>query len=72
MSDTEDHDLLIEIRTDTKYVRKELTKCNEKHDLLRKDVDFHDRLLNKMKGATAATVAFLTVFSGMLLYLLFK
>ena len=72
MNGKEDHDLLIEIRTDTKHVRKELSRCNERHDQLRKDVDFHDRLLNKMKGATAATVVFLTIFGGMLLYLLFK
>ena len=67
-----DHDLLIEINADTKHIRKDLTECNEKYNRLRKDVDFHDRLLNKMKGATAATIVFLTIFGGMLLYLLFK
>jgi len=72
MAEQNDHDLLIEISADTKYVRKELARCNERYDLLRKDIDFHDRLLNKMKGATAATIVFLTVFGGMLLYLLFK
>ena len=69
---TEDHDLLIEIRADIKYVRKELVRCNEKYDQLRKDVDFHDRAMNKMKGATAATIVFFSVFGTVLLYLLFK
>ena len=68
----EDHDILIEIRTDIKHVRTELTECNKKYDRLRRDTDFHDRLLNRMKGASAATSVFLALFGGMLLYLLFK
>ena len=72
MNGKEDHDLLIEIGADIKYVRKELSRCNERYTQLRNEIDFHDRLLNKMKGATAATIVFLTVFGGMLLYLLFK
>ena len=72
MNGSDDHDILIEIRTDIKHVRKDLTECNQKYERLRKDIDFHDRLLNKMKGATAATIVFLTIFGGMLLYLLFK
>ena len=70
--ESEDHDILIEIRTDIKHVRTDLTECNQKYEQLRKDTDIHDRLLNKMKGATAATIIFLTIFGGMLLYLLFK
>ena len=72
MNGKEDHDLLIEIGADIKYVRKELSRCNERYNLLRKDIDFHDRLLNKMKGATAATIVFFSVFGTVLLYLLFK
>lgn len=72
MNGTTDHDILIEIRTDIKHVRKELTECNQKYERLRKDIDFHDRLLNKMKGATAATIALLGTFAGVLLYLFFK
>ena len=68
----EDHDILIEIRTDIKYVRKELTECNKKYERLRGEVSHHDRLLNRMKGATAATIVFLGVFGTVLLYLLFK
>ena len=70
--ESEDHDILIEIRTDIKHVRKDLTECNQKYERLRKDIDFHDRLLNKMKGATAATIVFFTVFGGMLLYIVLK
>ena len=72
MNGTEDHDILIEIRTDIKHVRKELTECNQKYERLRKDIDFHDRLLNKMKGATAATTVFLTALCAALLYLFFR
>jgi len=72
MNGSEDHDILIEIRTDIKHVRKDLTECNQKYEQLRKDTDFHARLLNRMKGATAATAVFLTIFGGILLYLLFK
>ena len=68
----EDHDILIEIRTDIKHVRKDLTECNQKYEKLRGEVSHHDRLLNRMKGATAATIVFVTIFGGMLLYLLFK
>jgi hypothetical protein len=67
-----DHDLLIEINADTKHIRKDLTECNEKYNRLRKDVDFHDRLLNKMKGATVATTVFLTALGAALLYLFFR
>ena len=70
MTEKTDHDLLIEINRDMKYVRRELTECNKRYTLLRRDVDFHDRLMNKMKGATATTIVFLTIFGGVLLYLI--
>ena len=69
---SEDHDILIEIRTDIKHVRKDLTECNQRYERLRGEVSHHDRLLNRIKGATAAAIVLLGVFGTVLLYLLFK
>ena len=68
----EDHDILIEIRSDIKHVRKELIECNQKYERLRHDVDFHDRWINRAKGHISAIVAFLTIFGGMLLYFVLR
>ena len=72
MNDKPDHDLLIEISADIKYVRKELSRCNERYDQLRKDIDYHDRWVNRAKGAIYAIIALLGIFGATLLYLLFK
>ena len=72
MNGSEDHDILLRIERDVKHLKETILKCNENFERLRHDVDFHDRLLNKMKGATAATIVFVTIFGTVLLYLLFK
>ena len=68
----EDHDILIEVRTDIKHVRKELTECNKKYERLREHVEHHDRWINRAKGHISAIMAFLTIFGGMLLYFVLR
>ena len=68
----EDHDILIEIRTDIKYVRKELIECNEKYEKLRGEVEYHERWINRAKGHISAIMAFLAIFGGVLLYFMSK
>lgn len=70
--DANDHDLLIEIRTDIKQIQKDMSECDQRYNQLRREVNAHDRLLNRMKGATAATIIFVSAFGMGLIYLFVK
>jgi len=68
----EDHDILIRIEQDTKYLKDLVSKLNHRLEAQAQDIAEHDKTLNRLKGAVSASVVFSTIFGGVLLYLVFQ
>lgn len=64
----DDHDLLIRISENVEYLRKAVDDINARLDKHAETIEEHDRWINRLKGAAAATGIFLTVFGATLLY----